>query len=59
MYLLHVAQHILPAVKHSSPLLRVQLVDKVRRVVFIRVLIPSGKIEFSNLFSSPPLFLIQ
>lgn len=41
MYLLHVSQHILPAVKHSSSLLRIQLVDKVSSVVFIRVLVPN------------------
>lgn len=41
-YLLHVSQHILPAVKHPPPFFRVQLVDKVCGVVFIRVLIPTN-----------------
>lgn len=43
MYLLHVSQHILPAVKHSFTLLRIQLVDKVSSVVFIGVLVPKGR----------------
>lgn len=57
MHLLHVSQHILPAVKHSSALLRIQLVDKVSSVVFTRVLVPSGKIDLANV--SSPLFIIQ
>lgn len=40
-HLLHVSQHILPAVKHSLPLFSVQLVDEVCSVVFITVLIPT------------------
>lgn len=43
VYLLHVSQHILPAVKHSSTLLRIQLVDEVSSVVFTGVLVPKGK----------------
>lgn len=43
MYLLHVSQHILPAVKHSFTLLSIQLIDKVSSVVFIGVLIPKGR----------------
>lgn len=34
------AQDVLPAVKHSSALLRVQLVDKVSGEVLIAVLVP-------------------
>ena len=41
-YLLHVTQHILPAVKHSPPFFRVQLVDEVCRVVLVTVLIPTN-----------------
>lgn len=41
-YLLHVSQHILPAVKHSLSFFRVQLVDEVGSVVFITVLIPKN-----------------
>lgn len=43
MYLLHVSQHILPAVKHSFTLLRIQLVDEVSSVVFVGVLVPKGR----------------
>lgn len=43
VYLLHVSQHILPAVKHSFTLLCIQLVDKVSSVVFIGVLVPKER----------------
>lgn len=39
-YLLHVSQHVLPAVEHSSAFFRVQLVDEVRGVVHVGVLVP-------------------
>lgn len=39
-YLLHVAQYILSAVKHSVPFLGVELINKVCCVVFIAVFIP-------------------
>lgn len=45
--LLHVAQDVLPAVKHSSALLRVQLVDKVSGEVLVAVLV-SGKHKQTN-----------
>lgn len=50
MYLLHVPQHILPAVKDSSTLLRIQLVDEVGGVVFVRVLVPSNKTRLGQCF---------
>lgn len=40
--LLHVTQDVLPAVKHSSALLRVELVDEVSGEVLVAVLV-SGK----------------
>lgn len=39
-HLLHVSQHILPAVKHPPAFFRVQLIDEVCCVVVIAVLIP-------------------
>lgn len=39
-HLLHVSQHILPAVKHPPAFFRVQLIDEVCCVVLIAVLIP-------------------
>lgn len=47
--LLHVAQDVLPAVKHASALLSVQLVDKVSGEVLVAVLISGtdGRTEMS------------
>lgn len=42
-YLLHVSQHILPAVEHPLPLFAVELVDEVCGVVVIGVLIPKNR----------------
>lgn len=39
-HLLHVAQHVLPAVEHAFALLRVQLVDEVGGVVLTAALVP-------------------
>lgn len=41
LYLLHVTQNILPAVKNSPAFLRIELIDEVCGVVFITVLIPA------------------
>lgn len=41
LYLLHVSQDILPAVKHSFALFAVQLIDEVSGVVLTAVLIPA------------------
>ena len=40
-HLLHVAQHVLPAVEHAFALLGVELVDEVGGVVLAAVLIPA------------------
>lgn len=40
-YLLHMAKHILPAVKNALPLLRVQIENEVCRIVLIALLIPA------------------
>lgn len=42
--LLHVTKDVLPTVKHSPSLLRVQLVDEVSGKVLIGVLIPKRHI---------------
>lgn len=39
-HLLHVSQHVLPAVEHAFALLRVQLVDEVGGVVLTTALVP-------------------
>lgn len=39
--LLHVAEHILPAVKDALPLLRVQVENEVSGIVLIALLIPA------------------
>lgn len=41
LYLLHVSQHILPAVEHAPPFFRVQLVDEICGVVVVAVLVPA------------------
>ena len=38
-YLLHVTQHVLPAVKHPFAFFRIQLVDEVGGVVFTAALV--------------------
>ena len=42
-HLLHVAQHVLPAVEDALPLLRVQVEDEVSGVVLIALLVPAGE----------------
>lgn len=42
--LLHMPEHILPAVKHTLALLRVQVKDKVRGVVGVGFLISEKKV---------------
>lgn len=44
-HLLHVAEHILPAVEDALPLLRVQVEDEVSGIVLIALLIPAGETE--------------
>lgn len=57
VYLLHVSQHVLPAVKHPSALLRIQLVDEVSSVVYVGVLVPKGKkMDLTSVSSSPFIF---
>lgn len=40
-HLLHVAQHVLPAVEHAFALFRVELVDEVGGVVLAAALVPA------------------
>lgn len=40
-YLLHVAKHILPAVKDALSLLRVQVENEVSGIVLVALLIPA------------------
>lgn len=49
--LLHVTQDVLPAVEHSSALLRVELVDEVSGEVLVAVLV-SGK---TNIKKNPTI----
>lgn len=44
-YLLHVAKHVLPAIKDALPLLRVQVENEVSSVVLIAFLIPARETE--------------
>lgn len=44
-HLLHVAQHVLPAVEHALALLGVQLVDEVRGVVLAAALVPATRAD--------------
>lgn len=44
-HLLHVAQHVLPAVEDALPLLGVQVEDEVSGVVLIALLVPAGEME--------------
>lgn len=48
-HLLHVTEDVLPAVKHSLPLLGVQLVDEVSGEVFVAVLVSKTCPERSNM----------
>lgn len=41
LYLLHVPQHIFPAVEDTLPLLRVEVVDEVGGVVLVAPLVPA------------------
>lgn len=54
-HLLHVAQDVLPAVKHSSALLRVKLIDEVGGEVLVAVLV--SETQTSVFKQAPPSFL--
>ena len=53
-HLLHVAQHVLPAVEDALPLLRVQVEDEVSGVVLIALLVPAGDGRLSQRWPLPP-----
>ena len=59
-HLLHVAQHVLPAVEDALPLLRVQVEDEVSGVVLIALLVPAGEMEAcARRWPSPSPCLLQ
>lgn len=59
-HLLHVAQHVLPAVEDALPLLRVQVEDEVSGVVLIALLVPAEEMAAcARRWPSPSPCLLQ